>query len=84
LDNGDAIVRESLTEFFGPFRMKFEGNDLRAALNQGSGNRSGSGPDIENEVTAPDAGLVDQALGPLFRELVPSPARLWRGHGGPS
>jgi len=84
LDDGHAITRESLPEFFGPFRMEFESNDLRATLNQGSSNRSGSGPDIENEVTAPDAGLVDQASGPLFRELVPSPARLRRGHGGPS
>lgn len=78
------FVRKSLPEFLRSYWMEFDSDDLRAALYQWSSNCSGSGSDIENEVTASDAGVVDQSKRALFRELVPSPARLWRGHGGPS
>ncbi|GAB2599223.1 hypothetical protein GCM10027269_63600 [Kribbella endophytica] len=67
--------------------MEFHGNDLGACSDQWSGQRTESGPYVEDEVTGTNPGSVDDALGPTTIERMPSPGtpRLpGGGHDGPS
>jgi len=67
--------------------VEFDSDHLGTGPNQWRGQRTQSGPDVEDEFTGSDPGRVHDLLGPTTIERMPSPGtpRLpGGGHDGPS
>lgn len=86
-DHRHRRVREPPTQPIGTTGMEFDGDHPGTGPNQRRGQRTESGPDVEDELARFDAGFVHDPLSPTTIERMPSPGtpRLpGAGHDGPS
>jgi hypothetical protein len=85
LHDDDVRARETAAQDARPHGVQLDRDDASARCEERCGQATGTGADVENDVTGHDAGVVDDPTCPALSELVPSPARpRVRGHGAPS
>jgi hypothetical protein len=85
----DRDAGEPPPEFGGALAMALNGDDVSPGAHEWERDRAATGPDVEHEVAAPDAGVTDESVGESRIELVPTPAAQravdprwrWRAHG---
>jgi hypothetical protein len=83
-DDLDGVPGEASAQFVSPLWMQLEGEHRRARANEWIGKCASAGPEIEHEVASANPRVINQALRPMVMKLVPSPACVFPGHGGPS
>jgi hypothetical protein len=85
LHHGDVGARKSLPELAGPTRVKLDRDDTRTGIHQRTGDRAGTGANIENKVAGFDPCRANEPTSPVVSELMPSPAcPPSDGHDAPS
>ena len=72
LDDGDA--GETPPQLGGAIAVALDGDDVGAGAHEREGDRAATGPDVEHDVAARDAGVTDESVGESRIELVPAPS----------
>ena len=83
-DHSDLPTGERLSQVGGPLGVELNGDDLGAAFEEGPGERSVSGADIEHEVTRMYPGVGNDLCSPAATEVMPPPTCPFPGHDAPS
>ncbi len=80
----DDPPREAILEVRGTARVELDGDHSDAGIDQGTGDGTEPGPDVEHQCSLGEPGVSDETLRGPRAELVEAPVP-WRGHGdGPS
>lgn len=77
-------IAEAAAEVACPPRVEFNRDDPCTQSDEGSGDRSRSRSDVDNERARVDGCFSDEALRPFRSELMPSPLPARPCHGGGS
>jgi hypothetical protein len=78
----DNRAAEAFSKVAGPLRVGLDCDHASAGGEQRGGQRAAARTDVEDVITAGNAGVSDEPGRPSRVELVPAPARLGPGHGG--
>jgi hypothetical protein len=81
LDDGQ-IAPEPVAKMAGPVGVQFDGYNSSAVFEEGGGDRSLAGTDVEHQAGRLDAGASYEAVRPPSVKFVPSPPAWCRDHGG--
>jgi hypothetical protein len=83
-DHDDVLALEPLSQPAGAPLVELDGNDPRTGSQQGHGEASGTGADVQHELTRSDGCVLDEASSPtVIESVVTPPSEIRPGHGGP-